>query len=52
LAAIWFWRKLSVSLNAGNDRFADFFCLGVPMTVVAGTVTVPVIPVSWPLSAD
>jgi di/tricarboxylate transporter len=35
--------------NAGGYRFTDFLKVGLPMNVIAGCVTVFVIPLIWPL---
>jgi di/tricarboxylate transporter len=35
--------------NAGGYRFSDFLRIGVPMNIIAGTVTVLLIPMFWPL---
>ncbi|MWD26927.1 SLC13 family permease [Aquicoccus sp. SCR17] len=35
--------------NAGGYRFADFLRIGVPMNLMAGLVTVLLVPLIWPL---
>jgi di/tricarboxylate transporter len=34
--------------NVGGYRFSDFARVGIPLTLVVGTVTVLIVPQVWP----
>ncbi|SFA96846.1 TrkA-C domain-containing protein [Poseidonocella pacifica] len=36
--------------NAGGYRFSDFLRIGIPMNILAGVVTVLLVPILWPLN--